>query len=228
MKKRLIPFFVALLAAFTAMGQVPQFNAESYLDWIYSNPAIELNATTILGNRIVLYTNSNGYPLTLTSPQFQCYGRQTINMTVTWITDQWHNTNFNVDKVALTAALLDADGVSVDSVTYTLTSETVSRTNILNMSITTPRGMSKARLRFASWRGDVNSCGAVRQIVMTTVLKGDVNQDGEVSVADINAIVDVIMGKPAAEDLMAHADVNMDKEISLADINDVIDIIVGK
>lgn len=217
-----------MLAALSAMGQMPQFGADSFVDWIYTNPAIELNVNTILGNRIVLYTNSNGLPLTLTSPQFQCYGRQTINMTVTWITDQWQHSNFNVDKVGLTAALLNTDGVSVDSVTYTLTAATVSRTNILNMSITVPRGMTKARLRFASWKADVNSNGAVRQIVITSVLTGDVNQDGEISVADINAIVDVIMGKVTNEDVIAHADVNCDKEISLADINAVIDIIVGK
>ena len=88
--------------------------------------------------------------------------------------------------------------------------------------------MANARLRFASWKGDVNSNGAVRQIVATTVLKGDVNQDGEVSVADINAIVEVIMGKTTDGTLIGNADVNGDQEIGLADINDVIDIIVGR
>ncbi len=226
--KRLIPLVSSLLIALSAMSQVPQFGSDSYVGWIYSNPSIELNVNTILNNRIVLYTNSLGFPLTLTSPQFQCYGRQTINMTVTWMTDQWQSSNFNVDKVGLTAALLDANGVAVDSVTYNLTSATVSRTNIVKFSITVPRTMANARLRFASWKGDVNSNGAVRQIVATTVLKGDVNQDGEVSVADINAIVEVIMGKTTDGTLIGNADVNGDQEIGLADINDVIDIIVGR
>jgi hypothetical protein len=144
------------------------------------------------------------------------------------MTDQWQSSNFNVDKVGLTAALLDANGVAVDSVTYNLTSATVSRTNIVKFSITVPRTMANVRLRFASLKGDVNSNGAVRQIVATTVLKGDVNQDGEVSVADINAIVEVIMGKTTDGTLIGNADVNGDQEIGLADINDVIDIIVGR
>jgi hypothetical protein len=47
-------------------------------------------------------------------------------------------------------------------------------------------------------------------------------------VADINAIVEVIMGKTTDGTLIGNADVNGDQEIGLADINDVIDIIVGR
>lgn len=226
MKKMILLFAAAVMSLAVYGQQVPQFGSDNYADWVYSNPNIELNSSTILGNRIVLYTNSMGYPLTLTSPQFQCYGRQTINMTVTWITDQWQSASFNKDKVGLTAALLDSEGAVRDSVT--VLPDPISRTNTLKMSITVPLGMTKARLRFASWKGDVNSNGAVRRIVTDTVLRGDVNQDGEVSVADINAIIEVILGKPVGQDLYARADVNEDKEVSLADVNDVVGVIFGK
>jgi len=69
--------------------------------------------------------------------------------------------------------------------------------------------------------------GAVRQIVMTSTLRGDVNQDGEVSVADVNAVIDVILGSDADDDLRHRADVNRDGEVSVADINSVIDVIMG-
>lgn len=54
-------------------------------------------------------------------------------------------------------------------------------------------------------------------------LRGDVNGDGEVNIADINAIIDIILsGSPA----IPTADVNHDSEVNIADINAVIDIIL--
>ena len=53
-------------------------------------------------------------------------------------------------------------------------------------------------------------------------LKGDVNGDGEVNIADVNAIIDYILsgtGDPSA------SDVNGDDEVNIADINSLIDII---
>lgn len=222
--KRILPLLAAMVMALAASAQVPQFSSEDFAGWTYTNPAIPLNQSTILNNRIVLYTTSTGLQLTLTSPDFSCFGGQVINMRVTWITDQWKDSGFDVNKVALTAALLDANGVAVDSVT--MIPVNVSRTNYLNMSITVPRGMTSAALRFASWKANVNNCGAVREISITSVLKGDVNLDGEVTIADINAIIQVILGGQVSDDLRGRADVNEDKEVTVADINSVIDLIV--
>ena len=222
--KRLLPLLAAMVMALAASAQVPQFSSEDFAGWIYTNPAIPLNQSSILNNRIVLYTTSTGLQLTLTSPVFSCFGGQVISMRVTWITDQWKDSGFDVNKVALTAALLDANGVAVDSVTAIPVN--VSRTNYLNMSITVPRGMTSAALRFASWKANVNNCGAVREIAITSVLKGDVNLDGEVTIADINAIIQVILGGQVSDDLRGRADVNEDKEVTVADINSVIDLIV--
>ena len=222
--KRILPLLAALVMALAASAQVPQFSSEDFAGWIYTNPAIPLNQSTILNNRIVLYTTTTGLQLTLSSPVFSCFGGQVINMRVTWITDQWKDSGFDVNKVALTAALLDANGVTVDSVTTIPVN--VSRTNYLNMSLTVPRGMTSAALRFASWKANVNNCGAVREIAITSVLKGDVNLDGEVTIADINAIIQVILGGQVSDDLRQRADVNEDKEVTVADINSVIDLIV--
>ena len=52
---------------------------------------------------------------------------------------------------------------------------------------------------------------------------GDVNGDGEVNIADINAVIDVILGGATNPG----ADVNNDGEVNIADINVVIDIILG-
>ena len=52
---------------------------------------------------------------------------------------------------------------------------------------------------------------------------GDVNGDGEVNIADINAIIDIILSGGSLDT----ADVNGDGEINIADINAVIDIILS-
>ena len=51
----------------------------------------------------------------------------------------------------------------------------------------------------------------------------DVNGDGEVTIADINSIVEVILGGVESPD----ADVNGDGEVTVADVNSVIDSILG-
>ncbi len=53
---------------------------------------------------------------------------------------------------------------------------------------------------------------------------GDVNGDGEVNIADVNALINIILnGKSTAV-----ADVNADGEVNIADVNALIDIILNK
>lgn len=52
---------------------------------------------------------------------------------------------------------------------------------------------------------------------------GDVNVDGEVNIADVNAVIDTILSSA----LLPAADVNDDGEINIADINALLDIILG-
>jgi hypothetical protein len=54
-------------------------------------------------------------------------------------------------------------------------------------------------------------------------LTGDVNIDGEVNIADVNAVIDVIVSGA----VLPVADVNGDGEVNIADINAVIDIILS-
>ena len=56
--------------------------------------------------------------------------------------------------------------------------------------------------------------------------EGDVNGDGEVNVADINTVLDIILGGAADDVTKKRADVNGDLEISLADVNVLIDTIL--
>ena len=57
--------------------------------------------------------------------------------------------------------------------------------------------------------------------------KGDVNGDSEVNIADVNALIDIILGGNADDDTKKRADVNEDNEVNIADINALIDIILA-
>jgi len=54
-------------------------------------------------------------------------------------------------------------------------------------------------------------------------LRGDVNGDGEVSIADVNAVVDFILNG----EYDSIADVNGDGEVTIADVNIIVDIILS-
>ncbi len=54
-------------------------------------------------------------------------------------------------------------------------------------------------------------------------LPGDVNSDDEVNIADVNAVIDTILGGT----LNLDADVNGDGEVNIADVNAVIDLILA-
>lgn len=55
--------------------------------------------------------------------------------------------------------------------------------------------------------------------------KGDVNGDGEVTIADVTALVNIILGK---NDKKAIADVNGDDDVTIADVTALVNIILGK
>jgi hypothetical protein len=62
-------------------------------------------------------------------------------------------------------------------------------------------------------------------LVRINWLRGDVNHDNEVNIADINAAIDVILSQTAATQTNV-GDVNGDGEVNIADINAIIDLIL--
>ena len=60
--------------------------------------------------------------------------------------------------------------------------------------------------------------------IVEDIFLGDVNRDLEINIADVNAVINMILGGNTGT---AAADVNGDGEINIADINAVIDIILS-
>ena len=66
------------------------------------------------------------------------------------------------------------------------------------------------------------------RVVFGTRIKGDVNGDGSVDVADIGSVIDVMAaGSEADPALVSAADVNGDGSVDVADIGSIIDIMAA-
>lgn len=65
---------------------------------------------------------------------------------------------------------------------------------------------------------------AVATALSAHALSGDVNGDGEITISDVNAVIDIILSGDYSSPA---ADVNGDGEVGISDVNAVIDIILG-
>ncbi len=66
-----------------------------------------------------------------------------------------------------------------------------------------------------------------RKVAESENKKGDVNNDGSVTIADVTALVNIILGKSENYDSKV-ADVNEDGSITIADVTSLVNIILGK
>ena len=60
-----------------------------------------------------------------------------------------------------------------------------------------------------------------------TLIPGDVNRDGEVNIADVNAVISVIMGTFTDPSIIWECDVDGNEEINIGDVNAIINIILN-
>ena len=56
---------------------------------------------------------------------------------------------------------------------------------------------------------------------------GDVNGDGEVNIADVNAVINIILTGNGSPESIQYADVNEDGEVNIADVNMLIAMILN-
>ena len=83
----------------------------------------------------------------------------------------------------------------------------------------------------AQWGfGKLDVWAALDDVIENTMMQGDVNGDGEVNIADVMSIINMIIGNPYSCNMSrkVRADVNRDHEINISDINNVINLILNK
>ena len=95
--------------------------------------------------------------------------------------------------------------------------------NLLNFDNYSGRTLHVLQGTADAYRADENWYTYFGRIV-EDIFMGDVNRDLEVNIADVNAVINMILGGNSSS---IAADVNGDREINIADVNAVIDIILG-
>ena len=80
---------------------------------------------------------------------------------------------------------------------------------------------------FRSGNGKLDVNAGMRYVLHIVDKNGDVNNDGEINISDINILIDIILGGNADELTLKRADVNDDDEINISDVNSIIDIILN-
>ena len=68
----------------------------------------------------------------------------------------------------------------------------------------------------------------VIEAVAAEVIRGDANNDGTVSIADVSALIDYLLSKDPTSINMDNADCNQDQNITIADVSALIDYLLAK
>ena len=224
MMKRWSLITAALLLAIGTMAQgLPQFAYNCYEGWSYNNPGVELNSLSIGRAQVRLYVDSQGYVLTLISPQFDCHGIDTISGTVRWKSES--------SAVSLTMALDGDDGMPLDSAVCLPQGSSSEQTFIYRIPV--PHGLDIARVRLVSWDATVSTGGAVRTVTLEGItsaaheaLLGDLNGDGRVSITDVTTLINNLLGGHVSAS-MEVADIDHDGKISISDVTALINMLLS-
>ena len=92
--------------------------------------------------------------------------------------------------------------------------------NRANATLYVPKGSKVAYQNAQYWREFKN---------IVEIIKGDVNKDGKVTIADVTALVDIILGKDGTQPFVFDhecADVNEDGNITIPDVSALVNIIL--
>lgn len=81
--------------------------------------------------------------------------------------------------------------------------------------------------RFSCYSSKLSGLQIYRKVSSTEAEKGDVNKDGDVTIADVTALVNIILGKTTDYDERL-ADVDDANGITIADVTALVNIILGK
>lgn len=72
---------------------------------------------------------------------------------------------------------------------------------------------------------ELDNCIAYANPSQNPVVVGDINDDGHVDISDVNAVINMMLGKTA---LTSAGDVNSDGKVDISDVNAIINLMLGK
>ena len=136
----------------------------------------------------------------------------------TWVDDYVHQGVFRMALPSVFGVELNEEG---DTYCKTFEVTIPEEWNIDNMHVVA--FISRPLANGANGHTDMYINNATSAPLYAGGLQGDVNGDGEVNIADVNAVIDAILSGRFEQ----AADVNGDGEVNIADVNAVIDIILS-
>lgn len=218
---------VILVTTMLSAQELPQFTSGNFDGWTYNNPGVQLNSSNIAGGKIVLYVNSQGDVLTLTSPLFECHGIDSIEASVVWYTSSFRDSDFDLSKTALTMAIDDVAGNPLDSATTVPT--VLGSTHSLTVKLAVPARTDTARLRFVSWQADHVSSGAIKRALITGIaattppdddpIPGDVDGNGVVNISDVTMLIQAVLNSSE----ITNGDFDGNGVVNITDVTQLID-----
>jgi hypothetical protein len=147
------------------------------------------------------------------------------------------SSRLGLDVVTTLGYTVSVEGADTQMFSASILSATTSMTTynvIMKLRIVyspTAEGTHQAQLRIYNQNGEskytINVTGVASEPDEPTVLPGDVNGDGLVTVADATELIDYILGNPSDGFNQTNADVDGDGEITIGDLSDLIDTILG-
>jgi len=96
------------------------------------------------------------------------------------------------------------------------------------VNLTAANGAVGIKFATSSKRAYIDDIKLVAAATEPEVLLGDVNGDGKVTIADVTALVNILLGKDSSSYNLDAADVNEDGTRSIADVTALVNILLGK
>ncbi len=218
----------AVLATFLALAlgssaqKLAEFNLNSFDGWNYTRAGVTLSSDYICGNKVNLYGKYK-----LESPQFSVKGVKYVKAQVRIVVKDYAQAKYSITKASPTLELIDGQGATLASVRHAY-AEPIYQQEFVEY-IAVPEGAQVLQMRISAPLADVNSTGAVHEIILTASetegkVAGDVNGDGVRDVSDVTALINMIL---AVDVMRGEADIDGNGTVDVSDVTALINMVLS-
>lgn len=219
---------MAVCVAFLAIAlgcnaqKLAEFNLNSFDGWNYTRTGVTLSSDYICGNKVNLYGKYK-----LVSPLFSAKGVKYVKVQVRILAKDYAQAKYSITKASPMLELIDEQGTSLVSVRHAYTAPLYQQE--FTDYIAVPDGAQMLSMRISAPLADVNSTGAVHEILLTASetsgkVAGDVNGDGVRDVSDVTALINMILAVDVMRD---DADIDGNGTVDVSDVTALINMVLS-